>query len=132
MENEKQMLLEEIKQKRGYVLSFHKILAEEAPDFLRCYEDLISVAYTKEGVLDRKVKEFVFIAALTALSADKKHIGAHIRVAVENGATKKEILDVLRCIYPPCGTLKLMNGLEAFEDVFGAEEKLKTEVYHED
>jgi alkylhydroperoxidase/carboxymuconolactone decarboxylase family protein YurZ len=79
---------------------------------------MISTAYTKKGVLEKKVKEFVFIAALTALSADKKHIGAHIRIAAENGATKKEILEVLQCIYPPCGTLKLMNGLEAFEEIF--------------
>lgn len=121
MENEKQKLIEAIKQKRGYVLSFHKILAEEDPEFLKCYEDLISAAYTREGELDKKVKEFVFIAALTALSAGKKHIGAHIRLAVKNGATKKEVLEVLRCIYPPCGTLKLMNGLEAFEDAFGSE-----------
>ena len=89
MDNEKQKLIEAIRQKRGYVLSFHKILAEEDPDFLKCYEDLISAAYTREGELDKKVKEFVFIAALTALSAGKKHIGAHIRLAVENGGDQK-------------------------------------------
>jgi 4-carboxymuconolactone decarboxylase len=116
MDDEKEKMLQEIMDKRGFVLDFHKILIEEDLEFLKCYEELISTAYTKQRTLDKKVKELIFIAALTALRADKSHIGVHIKSAVENGASKKEILEVLECIYPPCGTLSFMNGLEAFKE----------------
>ena len=115
MRNEKEKMLKEIMDKRGYILDFHRILVEEDPQFLRAYKDLIFSAYTNERTLGKKVKEFIFIAALTALRADKSHIGAHMKLALENGASKKEILEVLECIYPPCGTLSFMNGLEAFK-----------------
>jgi 4-carboxymuconolactone decarboxylase len=118
MENQKEKLLEEIKQKRGYVLDFHKLLAEEDPEFLRCYETMIDGSYAKHGVLGKKIKEFILIAVLTALRADNKHISVHIKQAVEAGATKTEVLEILECIYPPCGTLRFMNGLEAYRDAF--------------
>jgi 4-carboxymuconolactone decarboxylase len=121
MENQKETLLLEIKRKRGFVLDFHRLLAEEDPEFLRCYEAMISASYAKEGALGRKIREFVFIAALTAVQADKNHIKVHITRAVETGATKAEILEILECIYPPCGTLKFMNGLEAFKEVFSGQ-----------
>jgi 4-carboxymuconolactone decarboxylase len=116
MDPEKEKMLEEIKRKRGLVLDFHRILIDEDMEFFKRYEELISTAYTRQRGLTKKVKELVFIAALTALQADKSHIGAHMKVAIENGATREEILEVLECIFPPCGTLRLMNGLEAFKE----------------
>jgi len=116
MDLEQKKMLEEMKEKRGFVLDFHKILIEEDLEFLKCYEELISTAYARQRNLSKKVKELVFIAALTALQADKSHIGAHMKVAIENGASKQEILEVLECIFPPCGVLRFMNGLDAFKE----------------
>ena len=116
MDLEQKKMLEEIKKKRGFVLDFHKILIEEDLEFLKRYEELISTAYARQRNLSKKVKELVFIAALTALQADKSHIGAHMKVAIENGASKQEILEVLECIFPPCGVLRFMNGLDAFKE----------------
>ena len=116
MDLEQKKMLEEIKKKRGFVLDFHKILIEEDLEFLKRYEELISTAYARQRNLSKKVKELVFIAALTALQADKAHIGAHMKVAIENGASKQEILEVLECIFPPCGVLRFMNGLDAFKE----------------
>ena len=116
MDLEQKKMLEEMKGKRGFVLDFHKILIEEDLEFLKRYEELISTAYARQRNLSKKVKELVFIAALTALQADKSHIGAHMKVAIENGASKQEILEVLECIFPPCGVLRFMNGLDAFKE----------------
>ena len=116
MHYEKDKMLQDIMDKRGFVLDFHKVLLEEDLEFLKFSEELISTVYAKERTLERKVKELIFVETLTALRADKNHIATHIRLAVENGASKKEILEVLECIYPPCGTLSFMNGLEAFKE----------------
>ena len=99
-------------------MDFHKILIEEDLEFLKRYEELISTAYARQRTLSKKVKELVFIAALTALQADKSHIGAHMKAALEHGASKQEILEVLECIFPPCGVLRFMNGLDAFKETF--------------
>lgn len=117
MNPEQKRMLDEIKNKRGFVLDFHKILIQEDLEFLKRYEELVATAYTRQRRLSKKVKEFVFIAALTALQAEKSHIGAHMKVAIENGATKQEILEVLECIFPPCGVLRFMNGLAALKEV---------------
>ena len=114
MIDEKQQMLKEIMDKRGFVLEFHKVLIEEDLEFLKRYEGLVSYATIQERNLNKKVKELIFIAVLTALQAGKDHIAAHIRLAIENGASKQEILEVLELIYPPCGTLRFMNGVEAY------------------
>ncbi len=116
MDPEQKRMLEEIRNKRGFILDFHKILIEEDLEFLKRYEELISTAYARQRCLTKKVKELVFVAALTALQADKSHIGAHMKVAMDNGATRQEILEVLECIFPPCGVLRFMNGLNAFKE----------------
>ena len=117
MSKEKERWSQQIKAKRGYVLDFHKVLMEEDPEFLKSYESLVAAAYTSERSLDKKVKEFLFIAALTALRADKHHIGVHMKLALENGASKREILELLECIYPPCGIISFMNAVQAYKEI---------------
>jgi 4-carboxymuconolactone decarboxylase len=114
MDDEKQKMLKEIMDKRGFVLDFHRVLIEEDLEFLKRYESLVSYATTQKRTLNKKTKELIFVAVLTALQAEKDHIGAHIKLALESGATKKEILEALELIYPPCGTLRFMKGVEAF------------------
>jgi 4-carboxymuconolactone decarboxylase len=127
MDPEQKKMLEEMRKKRGFVLDFHKILIEEDLEFLKRYEELISTAYARQRSLSKKVKELVFVAALTALQADKTHIGAHMKVAMENGASKQEILEVLECIFPPCGVLRFMNGLDAFKETVKTDRVQKTQ-----
>ena len=115
---EKEKLLQEVMAKRGFVLDFHRIMIEEDPEFMKCYEALVSLVSTRQRTLEKKIKEFIFIGVLVALQADKSHIGKHIKRAVDHGATKKEILEIFELIYPPCGTLRFMNGLKAFEEYF--------------
>ena len=117
MDNLKETLLKEIMTKRGYVLDFHKILIEEDPEFLKSYEELISNAYTNERTLDKKVKEFILISALTAVRASKHQIGTHIKLALEYGASKQEILELIECLLPPCGVPSFMNVLDAYRDI---------------
>lgn len=121
MERKSEELLQEVMAKRGFVLDFHKVMVKEDPEFMKCYEALINHVSTQKRTLDRKIKAFIYIGVLTALQADPSHIGKHIKRAIENGATKQEVLEVLELIYPPCGTLRFANGIKAFEDFFGGQ-----------
>ena len=118
MELEREKLLQEVMAKRGFVLDFHKVMVQEDPEFMRCYEALVSHVSTKKRTLEKKIKAFIYIGVLTALQADSSHIGKHIKRAVENGATRQEILEIFELIYPPCGTLRFANGIKAFEEYF--------------
>jgi 4-carboxymuconolactone decarboxylase len=110
-------LLEEIAAKRGYVLEMHRILAEADPAFLRAYEDFLDSAYLKERSLDRRTKELVYVAVLTALGAPREQVVAHIRAGLDAGASAAELLEILEQVLPPVGVPRFMEGLAAWHEV---------------
>ncbi len=116
--DEQNAYLREMAQMRGYVLDYHKVLIAEDLQFMRALNDFLAVSYTDQRRLDRKTKELVFIAVLTALGAAKDHIKAHIEVAKREGATKEEILELLEMLVMPCGAPKFMMGYEAWTECF--------------
>jgi 4-carboxymuconolactone decarboxylase len=116
--DEEKKYLQEMARTRGYVLDYHKVLVAEDLPFIRALNDLLAVSYTDQRRLDRKTKELIFIAALTALGASKDHIKAHIEVAKRQGATKEEILELLEMLALPCGVPKFMLSYEAWTESF--------------
>jgi 4-carboxymuconolactone decarboxylase len=73
--------------------------------------------WSREG-LDRRTRSLVNIGMLTALNRSTE-LAAHVRGAVNNGATKEEIQEVLLQTAVYCG---MPAGLESFrvaEKVFG-------------
>jgi len=120
-EERKQEYIDDMVAKRGYVLDYHKVLTKHDFDFMKAANDLIEVAYLKERVLDRKTKELIFVATLTAMRASKNHIESHVRVALESGATPEEILQTIEIVFPEAGVVAFQAGLEAWQTVVGAD-----------
>ncbi len=116
--DEKKAYLKEMAQIRGFVMDHHKVLVAEDMPFLRALNEFVAVSQNRERGLDRKTKEFVMIAALTALGAMKNHIKAHIEVAKKEGATKEDLLEVLEILVLMCGAPKFMMGYEAWKECF--------------
>ena len=54
-------------------------------------------------MLDRKTKELLQIVVEAALRADVDQIRAHVRVALREGATPREILESLEAVIMPMG-----------------------------
>src|SRR5262249_59208525 len=92
---------EEVRARRGYELDFHRILAAADPEWVARYTAFIEVTYTGPRLLDRKTKELLQIAVEAALRADLDQIRAHIRVALREGATPREILEALEAVIMP-------------------------------
>jgi 4-carboxymuconolactone decarboxylase len=114
-----QRLLDELTAKRGYVLEMHRILAAADPDFLEAYEAFLGHAYLAENTLDRRTKELVYTAVLTALAAPREQVVAHMRAATAAGATPRELLEMLEQILPPAGVPRFIEGMEAWQEAFG-------------
>ena len=80
--------------KRGYWNAFWDGLLQLNPDFFEAYLNLSAIPWTN-GVLEPKVKEFIYIA----IDASTTHLyepglRIHIQNALRYGATKEEIMEV--------------------------------------
>ena len=81
---------------RGYWSDSMQSLLELDPDFFAAYLNLSAVPW-RTGRLEPKVKELIYIAvdgAATHLYAPGSR--QHIQLALEHGATKEELLEVLQ------------------------------------
>ena len=110
---EKREYVEMIQKDRGYVLEMHRIMVEADLDWVKAYDLFAKATYTGQRTLDRKTKELLQIAVESALRADVEQIGAHVRVALNNGATPQEILEALESVVMPMGMLAFRRGLQA-------------------
>ena len=120
-EAEKQAYVDEMAQKRGYVLDYHKVMAAQDFEVLQAANGLVNAAYLKERRLDRKTKELLFIVSLTVMRASKGHIQSHIRVALDLGLSREEVLEAIEITLPEAGVVVFQEGFEAWHEVTGAE-----------
>jgi 4-carboxymuconolactone decarboxylase len=119
--DEKQAFVDKMYKERGYILDFHKIMVAEDFDFLKGYNQMIEAAYTKPRSLDPKTKELIYTVVLTAVMANVDHIAAHIRLALDYGHSKKEILEALEICVAAAGVPAFMTGFEAWKKVVNPE-----------
>ena len=111
---DQQAFLDETGQNRGYTLEMHHIMAANDPEWAKKYNQFIETTYTGQRLLDRKTKELLQIVVEAALRADVEQIQAHVRVALESGASPREILEALQAVIAPMGALAFRRGLQAW------------------
>ena len=112
--DDNQAFLANAEQTRGYTLEMHRIMAETDREWATKYNDFIEATYTGQRLLDRKTKELLQIVVEAALRADVEQIQAHVKVALEVGATPREILEALQAVIAPMGALAFRRGLHAW------------------
>ena len=118
-QEERQAYIDDMARRRGYVLSYHKGMAEADFDVLKAADALVSAVYTEPRHLDRKTKELLFCATLTVMRAGKGHLQSHIRAALQHGATAQEVLEAIEIALPEAGVLAFQVGFEAWREVVG-------------
>jgi 4-carboxymuconolactone decarboxylase len=88
LDEARQAYLQKMEAERGYILDFHKILAEEDFEFLKSYNALLKTAYLKpDSSTQSKTKELILIAILVAVRSPTDYIKTHMQVAKHLGAT---------------------------------------------
>ena len=106
-----------MKKQRGFVHELHKVLVAEDFEFIKKYNELSEIAYTKPRLLDRRTKELIFVAILATQLSSIDHIKMHIEAAMKAGATKEEILQTLELTFIPAGGVSFMRGFDAWKEV---------------
>src|ERR687884_1362707 len=118
---EKQAYIDQMAKERGYVLDYHKVMTEYDFDVLQAANGLVDAAYLKQRRLDRKTKELIFIVSLTVMRASKGHIQSHIKVALDLGVSKEEILEAIEISLPEAGIVAFQAGFSSWREGNGAE-----------
>jgi 4-carboxymuconolactone decarboxylase len=114
-----QTYIDDMARRRGYVLDYHKVMAEQDFPVLQAANGLVSAAYLEQRTLDRRTKELLFILSLTVMRASQEHIKNHIKVALDLGVTPREILEAIEIALPEAGVVAFQVGLDAWRDVLG-------------
>ncbi|MDR5765850.1 MULTISPECIES: carboxymuconolactone decarboxylase family protein [unclassified Caballeronia] len=117
--NEALDYINEMARVRGYVLPYHKRMAAADMDALKAANNLVAACYTDQRRLSKETKELIFITSLTVLRATPGQIAAHIRVALDLGVSKEEILEAIEITLPECGVVTFQHGFEVWADVCG-------------
>ena len=112
--DEAQDFFQRTQQDRGYTLEMHRIMAAADLEWAKKYNEFIEATYTGQRLLDRKTKELLQIVVEAALRADVEQIQAHVRVALQEGASPREILEALQAVIAPMGALAFRRGVQAW------------------
>ena len=111
--------LERTTQMRGFRYGLHDFTASvRGVEALKKHNDSSEANYLKKGLLDRKTKELVIVAALMAAKDCVSHMQIHMHAAHKAGATPEEILEVLDRVSGHCGSVAKIGGLEAWRATF--------------
>ncbi len=113
--------LQEMKDNRGYLLDYHKVLVAEDMPYMKAVNELLATAYTNERSLSKKVKELLFSVLMTSVGAPQEVIKLHIGLAAKAGASKEEVLEALELASMPCGMPKFFPAFAAWAEVFEVE-----------
>ncbi len=117
---EAQEFIDAMARTRGYVLPYHKLMAQADFPVLKAANALVAAAYTDQRRLSRATKELLFITSLTVLRASPGHIASHIRVALDLGVSAAEILEAIEIALPEAGVVAFQHGFEVWAEVVGA------------
>lgn len=126
-----QEYIDEMARRRGYVLDYHKKMANADFPVLQAANNMVAAAYLDQRTLDQRTKELIFITTLTVMRASKGHIQSHIRVALDLGVTPTEILEAIEIAIPEAGIVAFQVGFDAWQEVVGAEPLEPTVTVHQ-
>jgi AhpD family alkylhydroperoxidase len=118
-------LLKKMKAERGYLPPAWVYLAENDVDFAEAYNRLYDIALTDGQALPVKTRELIAIALL-AFRGLEGAVYEHVKRALQNGATKREILEAIETAYIPGGAPTLLTGLNVLVRIEEEEKKEKS------
>ncbi len=116
-------LIARMKAARGYTYPEWEFAARQDPDFVEAYNRLYELGLGEGRHVSAKVREFVAIALLAFRGLEQSALATHMRRAMQLGATREELLEVLEACLVPGGAPTFHRGLGALMQVDGSERR---------
>jgi alkylhydroperoxidase/carboxymuconolactone decarboxylase family protein YurZ len=91
-------------------------LAAEDPEFARARQPLSELSIGEGKELSVKYREMVIIGIL-AFRGRQEGVVAHMRRAIQHGATKRELLEAIQAAAVPGGGPTLSAGVQALQQL---------------
>src|SRR5262245_14276626 len=96
-----------------YGYPFWEWVAREDPDYVKARKPLTDLSVGEGKALPLKYREMVIIAILAFRGADENFIVAHMKRAIEHGASKRELLEAMQSAAVPGGGPCFAAGAQA-------------------
>ena len=104
---EAQAYIDAIAERRGYAPAYHKIMALHDFDVLQAMNGLARATFEENRELDPRVKQLLYIAALTVVRAGSEFLTSHIDRSLELGTSAQEILESIELALPVAGVVRV-------------------------
>ena len=94
---EGQAALDEVRERRGFTLPVHEVMASVDPEILRAYNSLAGnlIFGPEPRHLDLKTRFLVLVGITTAVKGDREGVEWSSRNAMKHGATEQEVLEAI-------------------------------------
>lgn len=89
MDDRASELLKTIRQRRGYVLSYHKVFARLDPEFMRVYDELYTMSLLEPRFLDARQRELIWVGIVSLAREEVGEI--HLARARAAGVSAEDI-----------------------------------------
>jgi alkylhydroperoxidase/carboxymuconolactone decarboxylase family protein YurZ len=109
-----------VKAASPYGYPFWDWLAREDPDFVRAREPVTALSVGEGKALSIKYREMVILGILLFRGGSSEGILAHMRRAIQHGATKRELLEAIYAAAVPGGGPTLSSGVKALMELDAA------------
>jgi alkylhydroperoxidase/carboxymuconolactone decarboxylase family protein YurZ len=96
-----------------YGYPFWEWVAREDPDYVKARKPLMELSVGEGKALPIKYREMVIIGILAYRGGNPDGILAHMRRAIEHGATKRELLEAIQSAAVPGGGPTFSAGARA-------------------
>jgi alkylhydroperoxidase/carboxymuconolactone decarboxylase family protein YurZ len=115
MDNEVKEIMESYIKQRGAAPPYVEVMAEMEPEILKEWYKMRKKIFEK-GVIPRKYKELIVMAMCCARLYQLGAEG-HMKAALECGATKEEIFEVMLLAIPGAGIPAFSTSVRAFKSL---------------
>jgi alkylhydroperoxidase/carboxymuconolactone decarboxylase family protein YurZ len=102
--------------KNPYGYPFWEWVAKEDPEYVKARQPLSALSIGEGKELSVKHREMVIIGIL-AFRGRKEGVLAHMRRAIEHGATKRELLEAIQSAAVPGGGPTFSTGAQALMEL---------------
>ena len=102
--------------KNPYGYAFWEWVAREDPEYVKARQPLSALSIGEGKELSVKYREMVIIGIL-AFRGRKEGVIAHMRRAIDHGATKRELLEAIYAAAVPGGGPTLSSGVQGIMEL---------------
>lgn len=113
-------VLEELRRRRGHLLPVHALMAEVDVQLLNKYDEFSSDLLFSDAdrALDRKTRYLVLIGITTAVRGDPTGIVWSAKRAMQQGATRAEVLEAILLTALPGGVPCVEEATHVLDQIF--------------